>query len=87
MKQTLADLWYGNIHPMTDGDLEVKNEEELESYLDRHFQYLESHLDEKGKEILKKFTDCYDELMLNRCEYAFSQGFTLAAKLLTESLT
>ena len=85
MKPTLTELWNGNIHPISDADRLVKNERELIDYIDRHFQNLNSTLDENGKETLNKLIECYDELLSHECEAAFIEGFSLAAKLITEA--
>ena len=85
MKPTLTELWNGNIHPISDADRLAENERELIGYIECHFQNLNSQLDEKGKETLKNLTECYDELLSHECEAAFIEGFSLAAKILTEA--
>lgn len=87
MKSTLIDLWHGNISPLSDGAVLDPNEKKLYEYLDRHYNDLEKLLDEKGRTILEKFRDCYTEILINDCDDAFVQGFSLAVKLMAESMT
>ncbi len=85
MKNTIIDLWYGNINPKdTKAD---EKEKEIIGFIERHYNNLNSLLNDNGKDVLERFTDCYDELILDECEKAFMQGFSLAVRLMVESLT
>ena len=86
MKDTIFDLWYGNINPVeSSGKItpEIKRiiDESQESY-----EMLTEKLDEKEKELLEKHLDIYSSL---HCEYtakAFVDGFSLGVKILIEAL-
>ena len=82
MKETLSELWKNNSSANAD-----EQEQQLLGYIERHFTSLKGSLDEKGREALQKLVDCYDELLLHDCEQAFIQGFSLATKILVESVT
>jgi hypothetical protein len=82
MKETLSELWKNNSSANAD-----EQEQQLLGYIERHFTSLQGSLDEKGRETLQKLVDCYDELLLRDCEQAFIQGFSLATKILIESVT
>ena len=85
MKNTISDLWYGNINP---NDVKAdEKEKEIIGYIERYYTDLNSLLNESGKDVLERFTDCYDELISDDCEKAFIRGFTLAVRLMVESLT
>lgn len=84
MKNTIIDLWYGNINP---NSIEAdEKEKEIIGFIERHYNNLNSQLDDSGKDILQRFADCYDELISTECEKAFTQGFSIAVKLMSESL-
>ena len=55
--------------------------------LERNREKLEKELPERKKEVLQKYTDCYDEYVYLITELAFSDGFCLACRLLSEALT
>ena len=85
-KQTLIELWNGNIAPSSDG-LKTPQQTELLAYLDRHSKSISKKLDKEGLESFEKFKDCYDELYKIACEDAFVKGFSLASKMLSEALS
>ncbi len=84
MKQTLKNLWYGNLSPQSNGHINAEEVKELTAYLEKHHSDIQKQLDGQGKESLKKLADCYDELLLLENENAFAQGFSLAVRLLAE---
>lgn len=86
MKNTLIDLWNGNIS-LSNHTIHSEEAKQLVGYLDRHHSDLSAKLDASGKESLQKFADYYDELLSLETENAFVQGFSLAAKLFSEALT
>lgn len=86
MKQTLLDLWYGNIHPSSNATNKSSEISELLGYLDRHYTCLETLLDIEGKNTLEKFNDCHIEIQSITRENAFIEGFSLATKLLIEAI-
>ena len=62
MRSILEELFYGNICPNTDCRSNDKETKQLMGYIADHHDNLLSTLNEKQKEILEKFDDCYNEL-------------------------
>ena len=89
MKSILEELFYGNVCPNTDCRSNVKETKELMGYVADHHDTLISQLNEKQKEILEKFDDCWDELTdINEREifvYAFKLGARIAIEVLSSS--
>ncbi len=86
MKQTLFDLWNGNVHPWLEPSLHQKETKELSGYISDHINDLKSMLNAKGNENLQKLSDNYAELLGLECEAAFCKGFSLATKILLEAI-
>ena len=85
MKITITDLWNGNIDSSyIKLDL---NEKEIIDSMEKCYDDLNSQLNHGEKEALRMFTDCYDELIACECKNAFVQGFSIAVRLMVESLT
>ena len=85
MKDTLKDLWYGNVAPQSNEHIHAEEIKELAAYLEKHRSDINNMLDGAGKESLQKLADCYDEILLLENENAFAQGFSLAVRILLES--
>ena len=86
MKQTLEQLWNGNIRPYElcgAGEPEI---EELRGYIKRHRAELEKSLDEKQKKIFANYLACSEEQLYLIAVSAFGEGFALATKLMTEAM-
>lgn len=86
MRSILKDLWNGNLEPWSEEWEKEQEARELVGLRERHKEALQEVLDEKGKEILSKYEDCYAELESMGCEEAFSTGFSLGVKLVTRAL-
>jgi len=84
MQSTLIKLWNGNIVPCDEITAHSQEIGELFELLERNQNNLEAHLDIHGKESLKKWLDCQDELNGLECEDAFVKGFSLGVKFLVE---
>ena len=85
MKDTLKNLWYGNIAPQSNEHINAEEIKELAAYLEKHRADIKDVLNDADRESLQKLMDCYDELLLLECENAFAQGFSLAVRILLES--
>lgn len=86
MKRTIEDLWNGNVTSAEHcgvGDPEIEN---LVTLLERHKEQLNRELGEQQKGIFEKYVDCADEYACLVCKCAFSDGFSLASRLVTEAL-
>ena len=85
MTNILEELWYGNIAPFEQcacGDARVK---ELLKLLARNREELDGTLTETQKEILGKYEECLNEMHGISERDAFSYGFRLGVRLMTES--
>ena len=86
MRSILEELFYGNIFPNTDCRSTDKETKELMGYIADHHETLLRELNDKQKEVLKKFDDCYSELTdINEREifvYAFKLGMRIAIEVL-----
>ena len=81
----IKELWYGNVSPFeqcTRGDRRLK---ELLSLMARNRDELGETLTEKQKETLEKFEDCINEMHSVAERDAFSYGFRLGVRLMSES--
>ena len=86
MKDTIFDLWYGNINPVESSGKITPEIKRIINELEESYEMLAEKLDEKEKELLEKHLDIYSSL---HCEYtakAFVDGFSLGVKILIEAL-
>ena len=86
MCSAINDLWNGNVAVCEHcgvGDPEIEN---LVCLIERTRNALESKLDHEQKSLLEKYIDNADEFQYLITQHAFSDGFCLACKLLTEAL-
>jgi hypothetical protein len=86
MKETIFDLWYGNIDPVESSGKITPEIKRILNESEESYEMLTDNLDEKEKELLEKHLDIYSSL---HCEYtakAFVDGFSLGVKLITEAL-
>lgn len=86
MKQTIIDLWNGNIAPCEhcgSHDPVINN---LIGLIDRNRENLSSGLTEAQMETFQKYMDCSDEYLLRMLELAFCAGFSLGGKLVMETM-
>lgn len=87
MKQTIEHLWNGTVTPCSDcgnGDPEI---DDLLDLIQRNRDSLILTLNQQQNEIFEKYLDCAEEYTYLLSAHAFSDGFCLAAKLMTEALT
>ena len=88
MKETIEELWHGNIIPQEDSRTNSPEMKELLSYMSRHHEDLEKSFNDEQKELFEKFHDCWSEYMsLGEAaifEYAFKLGIQIAIETLTE---
>ena len=82
MRSILEELFYGNICPNTDCRNQDKETKQLMGYIAYHHDNLLATLNEKQKEILEKFDDCYNELTDINEREIFAYAFKLGAKIM-----
>ena len=86
MRNTLEDLYYGNITP---GVQQITPNSELKRATDRVTRFesqLTERLDEDGKAILAKLIESKDEIESITARENFILGFRLGARLMAESM-
>ena len=87
MLKAISQIWNGNLDPMQhlgEGNAEMKH---LEDLIYRNYLKLEEALDEKEKEIFKKYNDYLTKYVLMNGEESFCDGFCLGARITAEALT
>ena len=82
----LNELWYGNISPNSDCRIATKEAKELIGYIATHHDNLTNTLDEKQKDILQRFDDCWSELSEINEREIFTYAFRLGARIMLEVL-
>ena len=80
----LDELWYGNISPCERDFKKGGKYSELLGYIVRHEEDLWKQLNDEEKEILKKFTECTNEMYGIAEREAFVRGFVLGARIIIE---
>ena len=86
MKETIEELWHGNISPQTDSRNNSPEMKQLMEYMARHHDDLLKSLNNEQKETFEKFEDCWSEYMSLAEKAIFTYAFKLGAKLTYESL-
>ena len=86
MKQTIEELWHGNIIPQEDSRTNSTEMKELLSYMARHHEDLEKSFTDEQKETFEKFHDCCSEYMSLAEKAIFVYAFKLGAKMMLETL-
>ena len=88
MKETIEELWHGNIIPQEDSRTNSPEMKELLNYMARHHEELEKSFTGEQKEIFEKFHECWSEYSsLGVCAifcYAFKLGMRIAIDTLTK---
>ena len=87
MKETIEELWHGNIIPQEDSRTNSPEMKELLSYMARHHEDLEKSFSDEQKEIFEKFHDCWNEYASLAEEAIFAYAFKLGGRLMLETLS
>ncbi len=86
MKNTISDLWNGNISPWSEEPYQKEEIYELAALVDKYKEALYDSLNDEQKRIVKNIDDCMTEQLFLEREDAFLRGFSLGIKLLTEAI-
>ena len=86
MRQTIIDLWNGNIAPIEHCGSHDPELNRMISLIERNRDALCSGMTDSQKEIFQKYIDCSEEYLLRILELAFCDGFSLGGKLVMETL-
>ena len=80
----LEDLWYGNVRPTERSIVRGSKLDNLMKLICQNEDDLMCGLTEKKKDSFDKFKDCQSEITDYLETEAFTQGFTIAVKLMVE---
>ena len=80
----LEDLWYGNVRPTERSIVRGSRLDNLMKLICQNEDDLMKGLTEKQKESFDKFKDCQSEITDCLETEGFTQGFTIAVKLMVE---
>lgn len=80
----LEDLWYGNVRPTERSIVRGGRLDNLMKLICQNEDDLMGSLTDKQKETFEKFKDCQSEITDYLETEAFTQGFTIAVKLMVE---
>ena len=87
MKETIEELWHGNIIPQEDSRTNSPEMKELLSYMARHHDDLLKTMTDEQKETFEKFDDCWSEYASLAEEAIFCYAFKLGMRIAIETLT
>lgn len=86
MKNTIRELWNGELYPMSICGVGNSEITRLETLMIEQRERLEEMLKGEEKEAFKKHSAHMDELISAKEEQAFCDGFSLGMKIIAEAL-
>lgn len=86
MKETIAELWYGNIAPVEYCGANDKEINRLLMLMERNRNCLSSQLNEAQMTELEKYVDYSDKYAFRSALLSFIEGFSLGSKIMAEAL-
>jgi len=86
MKQTIIELWNGDIAPVERCGVYDAKAKHLMHQMAQNRDALRGELSDIQKEMLRKYLDSSEEYLLRMMELAFSEGFCLGSRLAAEAL-
>ena len=86
MKETITDLWNGNIAPCEHCGAHDVELNRMIGVIERNRSALCAELGEGQEAVFQKYLDCSEEYLLRLMELAFQDGFGLGARLVMEVL-
>ena len=87
MKDTIINLWYGNIAPCEHCGAHDPKANKLIYRIEQNRESLHSGLTDAQKDRFQKYIDASEEYLFYMMELAFYEGFTLGTKLMAETAT
>lgn len=87
MKETLIDLFRGNIMPCECLGVENKETAHLSESVERSKKKLLQSLNDEQRELLEKYEACINEMHDSICEESFVEGYRLGARMTLEALS
>ena len=86
MKNTIIDLWNGNITPCEHCGFRDPRLNQLLQLREKHFAALRQVLTPEQNEDFQKYIDYSEDYLFRMQELAFSEGFSLGGRLAAEVL-
>ena len=86
MKSIIEELWYGNIDPQNDRQINTPEMKQLIEYIAQHHEDLLKTMSDKQKKVFEKLDDCQREYASYAEEAIFTYAFKLGARLIAEIL-
>lgn len=83
---TIFELWNGNIAPCEHCGAHDQEANRLVCSMERNREALLAGLTGAQAEIYQNYMDCSEKYLLRMLELAFSEGFALGGKLISEIL-
>lgn len=87
MKRNIDNLWHGNLSPAENCGVHHPEIERLALLIEKNRETLDRELVQQQNDAFQKYTDYYDEYTYLITAQAFSDGFCLACKLLSEAFS
>ena len=87
MRNTLEELWYGNISPETDSRTNTPEMKHLMEYMARHHDNLLNSMTDEQKYIFERFDDCWSEYAGLAEKSIFVYAFRLGANIAIDILS
>ncbi len=86
MISILTEILNGQVKPLEEIGKDCRAIDEVSDFVERNSDNLYKTLNDEQKEIFKKYNDCVEEYYTLLIDEAFSVGFSLSTRILTESL-
>ena len=87
MKNTLAEMWHGNISPQSDSRNNTPEMKQLMEYMARYHDDLLKSMTDEQKDIFERFDDCWSEYASLAEEAIFVYAFRLGAQMMLDVLS
>ena len=86
MKNTIAELWHGNICPQSDSRNNTPAMKELMEYMARHHESLFKSMTDEQQDVFERFDDCWSEYASLAEEAIFVYAFRLGTQITLDAL-
>ena len=86
MISILTEILNGQVKPLEKIGKDCREIDEVSGFAERNYDTLYKTLNDEQKETFKKYSDCLEKYYTLLIDEAFSVGFSLSTRILTESL-
>ncbi len=87
MIKSIANLWNGNLEPISRFGKNNGEMKELERLIGKSEEKIEGILNEEQKKVIKNYTDLLNEYLIVSNEQAFCDGFCVGTRLFFEAFS